>query len=137
VRSRRIALAGVLSLLLIITPSFISAVKDSNLIGGTDSWTFVGTPVVERLGIFRAAETTLSNHLPHSVLGVVIMVLRNSQGQTVYYSTATLNITRGLYWTAYTVEYGLAPGVYNATIFAISTTGVAISNSSTVTFVAR
>ena len=60
--------------------------------------------------------TTFQNNLDVAVLGIVIMVLHNNLGQTVFFSTATLNLTRGLSGTAYNVEFGLPPGIYNATI---------------------
>ena len=65
------------------------------------------------------------------------MVVHNRIGQTVSYSTATLNLTRGFSGVAYTVETGLPIGIYNATIFAFSMNGVAISNSTTISFLGR
>lgn len=136
----RVAAAGVsfvTLLLLLLAPSFTQAAFAATFVGGTSDWTPVGAPVVTNLGFSEAAETTFQNNLDVSVLGIVVMVLHNDRGQTVYYSTATLNITRGLYATAYTVESGVSPGVYNATVFAISTGGIAISNPTTISFAAR
>ena len=99
------------------------AADASAYVGGTGTLTFVGTPTVVALGPLQAAEVTLDNHLGVSVLGIAIMVIHNALGQTIYYSTATLNLTRGSYATAYIVEAGVPTGVYNATIFAFSTGG--------------
>ena len=106
-------------------------------VGGTSNWTAVGSPKMVSMGTFSGAATTFHNNLDVQVLGVVIMVLHNRIGQTVSYSTATLDLTRGFTGTAYTVELGLPSGVYNATIFAFSLGGVAISNSTTFEFLAR
>jgi len=108
-----------------------------SLVGGTSNWTAVGSPKMVSMGTFSGAATTFHNNLDVQVLGVVIMVLHNRIGQTVSYSTATLDLTRGFTGTAYTVELGLPSGVYNATIFAFSLGGVAISNSTTFEFLAR
>jgi hypothetical protein len=107
------------------------------LVGGTANWTFESPPRMATIGAFAAAQTTFHNNLGVQVLGIVVMVLHNRIGQTVYYSTATLNLTRGFSGTAYTVEAGLPFGVYNATIFAFSMDGVAISNSTTFSFLGR
>lgn len=138
-RRRLAPSAAVLSLLLLllVPSSCFQAAEAETFVGGTADWTFVSRPTVSVLGISPAAATTFTNHLDVSVLGIVIMVIHNSAGQTVYYSTATLNITRGFSGTAYTVEAGLPPGIYNATIFAFSTSGVAISSSTTIPFPAR
>ena len=68
------------------------------------------------------------------VLGIVIFVIHNHLGQTVYFSTSTINITHGSFGTAYLVEFGLAGGLYNASIFAVSTAGVAVSDLTTFAF---
>lgn len=94
----------------------------------------MGTPMFNRVGSYPVMETTFQNNLDVGVLGIVIMVVHNNLGQTVFYSTATLNLTRGFSGTAYNVEIGLPPSKYQATIFAVSTSGVAISNSTTVSF---
>ena len=106
----------------------------ATFVGGTNDWTFVGTPASHNIGISPAVASTFDNRLDVSVLAIVMMVLRDNSGQMVYYSTATLNITRGSYGTAYTPVFGLPVGTYYATIFAMTTGGVAISNSSSIAF---
>ena len=122
----------------IVLASFgAQAANALTLVGGTSNWTAVGSPKMVLMGTFSTAGTTFHNNLDVRVLGIVIMVLHNRIGQTVTYSTATLDLTRAFTGTAYTVELGLPSGVYNATIFAFSISGVAISNSSTFEFLAR
>lgn len=117
---------------LIVLSCASQAAAATAFVGGTNDWTFVSEPTITRLGISEAAASTFDNRLEVSVLAVVIMVVRNDAGQMVSFSTATLNITRGSYGTAYTPEFGLPFGTYNATIFAMTIGGVAISNSSSV-----
>ncbi|HUI01650.1 MAG TPA: hypothetical protein VLX56_08485 [Nitrososphaerales archaeon] len=126
---------AVVSLALILASSF-AQVASAVAFENTDDWTVVGTPTIQSVGFAQAAMVTFDNHLDISVLGVVILVLHNNVGQTVYYSAATVNITRGLYGTAYPVVAGVAPGHYNATIFAESTGGAAISNATYFEFAA-
>lgn len=130
-------LATALVITVVLVASGAEAAQAASFVGGTDNWSVVGAPQVVALGISPAAATTFQNNLDVSVLGIVIMVMHNNLGQMVYYSTATLNLTRGFSGTAYTIEFGVPVGIYNATVFAFSTGGVAISNSSTFAFPAR
>lgn len=134
---KSLSAAGALSAAVILLSCVAQTSEAATFVGGTNVWTLVGTPSVQTLGFAQAAATTIQSHLDVSVLGIVIMVLRNNLGQTVYYSTATMNMTHGMYATAYTVAAGVAPGIYNATIFAISTSGIAISESASISFPAR
>jgi hypothetical protein len=96
-------------------------------VGGTDVWTMVGAPSFSTGGNFPFGVVSFSNHLSFDVPGIVIMVLRNNLGQTVYFSTGTVTIASGAIAAVELVEFGLAPGTYNATFFAITFGGVAIS----------
>jgi hypothetical protein len=138
VKNRRIAAAGALSLALVLGMSFAPAAYAQTFVGEPSDWSFVGAPVVTTLGVQQAAQVTLDNHLEVSVLGIVILVLRNNLGQTVDFTTGTITLTTGLgaYGTVYLVVGGVQPGMYNATIFAFTLAGVAISNSTTVPFAA-
>jgi hypothetical protein len=129
----RFAISALAIALLLVSSGAEVAMGDAQ-VGGTANWTIVGAPTFTRIGISPTLETTFQNNLDVAVLGIVIMVVHNNLGQTVFYSTATLNLTRGFSGTAYNVEFGLSPGIYKATIFAFSTSGVAISNSTTVSF---
>jgi hypothetical protein len=62
------------------------------------------------------------------------MVLRNNSSQTVYFSTGTVTIASGAIGTVELIEFGLAPGTYNATFFAFTFGGVAISLSTSALF---
>lgn len=124
-------------MLVVLASSAMEPADALTIVGGTANWTFVGAPRVTTIGVFSAAETTFHNNLDVQVLGIVVMVVHNRIGQTVSYSTATLNLTRGFSGVAYTVETGLPIGIYNATIFAFSMNGVAISNSTTISFLGR
>jgi len=66
------------------------------------------------------------------VTAVVYAVVHNSAGQTVSYSTATLQLAAGATGIAYPVLFGLPSGTYSVTVFVTSTSGVAISTSQTV-----
>jgi len=137
VRGNWLTAAGALSLVIILAACFSQAASAATFVGGTGDWTFVGAPTVTTLGSSQAAEITFENHLDVSVLGVVMMVLRNNLGQTVYYTTASINLALGSYGTVYLIEGGVPPGVYNATFFAFTLGGIAISNCATMTFPAR
>lgn len=96
-------------------------------IGGTNVWTMVGAPSHGANGFGPYALVSFSNHLSVNVPGIVIMVLRNNSGQTVFFSTATATIAPGAIASADLVEFGLAAGTYNATFFAFAFDGVPIS----------
>jgi hypothetical protein len=74
------------------------------------------------------------NNAPYRLAGTVYLVVYNAIGQTVYYSTATVNPSGGQVVTAYLMTIGLAPGIYTASVFVISKTGIAISDSSSFSF---
>jgi hypothetical protein len=74
---------------------------------------------------------TNTSNAPQTV--IVYAVVHNAAGQTVSYSTGTLNnVPAGGSATSYEVLFGLAPGTYSVTVFATSTSGTAISTTSTV-----
>jgi hypothetical protein len=62
---------------------------------------------------------------------IVYGVVRNSIGQTVYYTTATLQFQAPSSESAYLAIPGLARGNYSISAFAITTSDVAISTTST------
>ena len=109
------------------SPAFAAPV-----VGGTASWTLVGLPAVTVIGQTDAA-VVYQNNLNTTVLGIVIMVLHNTLGQTVLYSAATLTIAPGANLTAYDVVYDIPSGTYSATFFAMLPSGAAISNATVAT----
>ena len=125
---------GGLSVALLLVLSTAQAAQADTSVGGTNVWTMVGSPVFGANGIGPYALVSYSNHLSVSVPGIVIMVLRNNSGQTVFFSTATATISPGAIVSADLVEFGLAAGTYNATFFAFTYDGVAISLPTTALF---
>lgn len=92
-----------------------------------------GSPSVTQIGANKAVQTTFINTSNAPVTAIVYAVVHNALGQTVSYSTATITANAGASATAYDVLFGLAPGTYTVSIFATSTSGTAISTTSTVT----
>jgi hypothetical protein len=91
-----------------------------------------GASSVTQIGQNKAIQTTYTNNSNAPVTAIVYAVVHNALGQTVSYTTATITMNAGASATAYDVLFGLAPGTYSVTIFATSTSGTAISTSSTV-----
>jgi hypothetical protein len=121
---------GALAFAVLIALGAAQGAEADIFIGGTDDWTMVGAPSVQIINGSNMGVVSYSNHLAVAVTAIVIMVLRNDLNQTVYFSTSTLTLSGGPTGTigpAYIVEFGLAPGVYNATFFAFTFGGVAIS----------
>jgi len=91
------------------------------------SITSTNLPVVKAV----VSPFTNTSNAPQTV--IVYAVVHNAAGQTVSYSTGTLNnVPAGGSATSYEVLFGLAPGTYSVTVFATSTSGTAVSTSSTV-----
>jgi len=59
-------------------------------------------------------------------------VVHNALGQTVAYTTATVSPAAGASQTGQLVLFGLAPGTYSVTLFAVSTSGTALSTTTNV-----
>ena len=92
----------------------------------------ISAPSFPALGGFRVGAVTYVNNLNVTVSGIVIMVIRNGLNRLVYYSTATLSLPSGENGTADLVLSTLSPtSSYNASFFAFTFAGVAISNSTT------
>ena len=121
------ARAGGLSIAVLLVLSAAQAAGADTAVGGTNVWTMVGAPSFLTSNIGPLAALSFSNHLAFDVSGIVIMVLRNNSSQTVYFSTGTVTIARGAIGTVELIEFGLPAGTYNATFFAFTFGGVAIS----------
>ena len=113
---------------------FQAAVADAT-IGGTTTWTEMGAPTMVTLQGSPAWVVSFHNDLTVSVLGIVILVLHNSLGQTVYYTTASMTLTSLGLGSVYVVVAGVPPGSYNARLFAFDPSGVPISAPTSATFV--
>jgi hypothetical protein len=126
-----IARTGALLVGALLILSAAQSAKADTSVGGTNAWTMITPPSFPALGGFRVGAVTYVNNLNVTVTGIVIMVVRNSLNQTVYYSTATLSLPSGENGTADLVLSSLSPTNYNATFFAFTFAGVAITNSTT------
>ncbi len=127
----RAAGLAVLALLLLAAAQ---AAEADTFVGGTSVWTMVGTPSFNKgLGNPQGV-VAFSNNFGVTVSGIVIMVLRNNASQMVYYSTATLTLASGQIGSAALIEFGLPLGTYNATFFAFTFGGVAISSPTSALF---
>ena len=125
---------GAISVSLVFVIAFAQASALSPFVGQPSDWTYVGSPVVTLVGPSTAAQATYENHVGITVLGLVVMVLYNSRGQAVYYTTSTVSLDTDDYGTVLLVAPGVAPGLYSATIFAMTIGGLAISNSTSISF---
>jgi len=99
----------------------------------TSCMTASGSPTETTIGATKFVQTSFSNTSNAPVTAIVYAVVHNAQGQTVAYSTATVTAAAGGSTTAYDALFGLAPGTYSVTVFATSTSGTAISTTSTAT----
>jgi hypothetical protein len=127
VKARVLARLGGLSLAVLLVLSAAQSAQADTLVAGTNVWTMVGNPSFITSGANPIAEVSFSNHASVAVTGIVLMVLRNNASQMVYYSTGTVNIANGAIGVAGLIEFGQPPGLYNATFFAMTFAGVAIS----------
>jgi len=116
------------------TPPTITVGGNSQNCQTTGCLVATGSPSETTIGPNKAVQTSFTNNSNAPVTAIIYAVVHNAAGQTVAYSTATLtNVPAGQSATAYDILFGLAPGSYSVTIFATSTSGTAISTTSTVT----
>jgi len=93
----------------------------------------VGTPTTSTSGGNTLISATYTNNSNAPQTAFIYAVVHNALGQTVLYTTSTLNnIAAGGSQTGQLVLFGLAPGTYTATLFVVSTSGTALSTTSTV-----
>ena len=112
---------------LLLVWSVAQAAEADTAIGGTNVWTMVGSPSFVTTAGYPQGVVSYSNHLTVDVTGIVVMVLRNNSGQMVYFTTGTATIASGAIVPVDLVEFGLSPGTYNATFFALTFAGVGIT----------
>jgi len=129
--------------LLPFTESLITVIIMMSLVAGNASaagelplttQTFTLTPPLARCTLNGAPciQATFVNNSNSSVLVIVYGVLRDSLGQMLYYTTGTVSTGPGQKGTVYLAVVGLPTGNYNASVFAVTTNGVAISVSSSI-----
>lgn len=121
------------SVAVLVLSAALSPAAAAAFTGGTNAWTVISAPTLFYTSGNPATAVTYLNNLNATTLGIVILVVHNSLGQTVDYAAATLNLAPGANSTAYDVIFGLPPGTYNASLFAIIPSGTAISTLSTET----
>jgi hypothetical protein len=97
-------------------------------------WASIGDPLYTQVGPYDMIETNYTNIGGVNLTGIVFAVVHNNLGQTVEISTGTLQLAAGANGTAFAAVFGLPDGEYSGTIFAVSTSGVAISFTITVAF---
>jgi hypothetical protein len=127
VNASLLARVGGMPVAVLLIVSAAQAAGAETSVGGTNVWTMVGSPSFQTGDIGPLAVVSFSNHLSVPLSGIAIMVLHNNSSQTVYFSTGTVTIASGAIGTVELVEFGLPAGTYNATFFAFTFGGVAIS----------
>ena len=102
--------------------------------GGTTEWTLIGPLAQVNVGTFTDISATYTMHYNSTtpVLGIGVAVLRNAQGQAVYYTEATTSLSYDQMGTMYFIINGAPAGSFTASVFVMDSAGVAVSNSSTV-----
>jgi hypothetical protein len=113
----------------IFTPGSVSTTSCNT----TSCLTASGGSSSTTVGINKAVQTSFTNTSNAPITAIVYGVVHNAAGQTVYYTTATITAAAGGSVTAYDIIAGLPSGTYSVTIFAVSTSGTAISTTSTAT----
>ena len=101
----------------------------------TDCWeNLIGH--LYQIGGYSALGILYLNTSNSTVPGVVFMDIRDyPMNQTIEFSTSTLQLAAGANGTAYLLEFGLVSGMlYQATIFVVEPSGVAISSTTTIAF---
>ncbi len=124
---------GSTSVALAIPPTFTVSSGSTTTCNSTTCMTANGSPSSTTVGPNKAVQTSYTNNSNAPLTAIVYAVVHNAAGQTVSYSTATLQLNAGQSGTAYDVLFGLAPGTYTVSVFVTTTSGVAISSTSTVT----
>jgi hypothetical protein len=114
------------------TPPSLTVNSVSSSCNSTSCLAASGSPTQTQIGSNKAVQTVFTNNSNAPQTAIVFAVVHNALGQTVLYTTATLSLASGASGTAYDVLFGLAPGTYSVSIFASSTSGTAISATSTV-----
>ena len=102
-------------------------------IGDKTDFSLLKAPTMVAIGN-RAVELVYANNLNFTAVGIAWLIVHDSAGQTVFYSTSTLTPAGGVNGTTYNIIFGLAPGTYSATVFVTSVSAVAISSPSSFSF---
>jgi hypothetical protein len=127
-------LAVIAEIALIVYPAFATTATASQFYGGTGVWTWANPPAYNPQGPGFYYNETLTSHINITVTGFVYLIAHNGVGQTVYIVECSL--TLAAYATDSCADVVLLTNgtTYQASIFAVSASGIAISNSTSVTF---
>jgi len=98
----------------------------------TTCTSMTGTAKQTTQGAYQGISSTFTNNSNAPVTAFVYAVVHNALGQTVDISTATITAPAGGSASAFNVLFGLPSGTYSVTIFVTSSSGTAISGTSTV-----
>lgn len=128
------ALPVVIMLLFFLVVSLQTTAAASNPACISQCWTETGAPVFAALDSYSSFEILYVNDFNVTMAGIVFMVIHDSLGQTVEISTSFLQLEPDANGTAYPIAWGLASGLYAATFFVVSSSGYAISVTSTAAF---
>jgi len=92
---------------------------------GTQTLQLVGDPTL--VGAAPDLTVAYSNNLPFDLAGTVFLVLHNSAGQAVYVSSTAVAVSPDAVVTTALSAEGLPLGRYNASVFVVDESGVALS----------
>jgi hypothetical protein len=99
---------------------------------GTGCFTSTTGPSTTMISGQTFVTITYTNNGNTTITGIVYAVVHNSLGQTVQYTTGTITPAAGASAEAFLALAGLPTGTYTVTVFVITTSGTAISTTSTV-----
>jgi hypothetical protein len=127
--------SGVPSNNAIASPSFVTVSNTQSTSctnQGTSCTAIQGTPTVSQSGGNTIITVSYTNNSNAPLTGYVYGVVHNALGQTIAYTTATISPAAGSSTTGQLVLFGLPIGTYTVTIFVVSTSGTAISTTTSV-----
>ena len=99
---------------------------------GTACMGITGTPTTSIQGGNTIISASFTNNSNAPQTAFIFAVVHNALGQTVEYTTATVSPAAGASQTGQLVLFGLPPGTYSVTIFAVSGSGTALSTTTSV-----
>jgi hypothetical protein len=133
IAARLIAVASIAIILLTAVEVSRAEVSPATYPLGSMTWTLVSTPKIDPQS--GGLVITYKNNLNTTLEGIVHTVVHNSIGQTLAIEATTLNMMAGQTLTTYNaVWYNVGSGNYTTSVFATSFSGVAISNSTSVSY---
>lgn len=124
--------AGVLSFVLVAVVGLAQPVEAGTAaLGGTTQWVIATPPITATIGASTFVEATYLSNFNATVVGVGILVLRNTANQSVFYVAGTATAALGQNGTFYFDLTGAPSGTFQGTMFVMAISGVAISSSTT------